>query len=146
MSKETSFDKSYPPSDYASDPPPYSSYPPSLSSTSDSRLSTQQQKPPVADQSSDTQSWKWNHAKQKPRPEAAFKWGITPRHPPPGQREKDPAKCPPDHPVHKYSQKQIEKMRKKGVNPVFKAELDQDMANSPGGGFWNKVFIGSQIK
>lgn len=35
------------------------------------------------------------------------------------------AKLPADHPVHKIPMEKQEKMRKDGVNPILKAEMDQ---------------------
>lgn len=46
----------------------------------------------------------------------------------------DISKLPEDHPVHKIPPEKQEKMRKKGVNPVLKAEMDE----ATGKGFWSK--------
>lgn len=63
---------------------------------------------------------------------AAMKWGITPSKP------YDPNEEPgPDHPVHKIPLKKQEKMRKKGINPVLRAEMDECQKGE--GGFWGKV-------
>lgn len=70
--------------------------------------------------------------KSKPLPDPGYTWGITPKKP------YDPdAKPGPDHPVHKIPLEKQEKMRKKGVNPVLKAEMDE--AGKGEGGFWRKV-------
>lgn len=80
---------------------------------------------------------------EKPLPDVALKWGITPSKP------YDPNEKPgPDHPVHQIPLEKQEKMRKKGVNPVLKAEMDQGTKGE--GGFWRKVsqtsFGGGWIK
>lgn len=63
---------------------------------------------------------------------AAMKWGITPSKP------YDPNEKPgPDHPVHKIPVEKQEKMRKKGINPVLRAEMDESGKGQ--GGFWRKV-------
>lgn len=67
---------------------------------------------------------------------AAFRWGKTP-----SSREQgsDPAKMPPDHPVHRIPIEEQKHMRQKGINPVLKAEMDEA---TKGGGkeksFWSK--------
>ncbi|KAJ5952089.1 uncharacterized protein N7479_010502 [Penicillium vulpinum] len=83
---------------------------------------------------------------EKPKeslPDPALKWGITPSKP------YDPNEKPgPDHPVHQIPLEKQEKMRKKGINPVLKAEIYQ--AQKGEGGFWSKVaqtsFGGGWIK
>ncbi|KAJ5223666.1 hypothetical protein N7468_008208 [Penicillium chermesinum] len=61
----------------------------------------------------------------------AMKWGIS-------AEPHDPNRKPgPDHPVHQIPLEKQEKMRKKGINPVLKAEMDQ--ASKGEGGFWRKV-------
>jgi hypothetical protein len=46
----------------------------------------------------------------------------------------------PNHPVHKVSAEEQEKMRKKGINPVLKAEMDEKVYNQgEGKGFWTKL-------
>jgi hypothetical protein len=63
---------------------------------------------------------------------AAMKWGITPSKP------YDPNEKPgPDHPVHKIPLEKQEKMKKKGINPVLRAEMDESRKGQ--GGFWGKV-------
>lgn len=37
------------------------------------------------------------------------------------------ADLPPDHPVHSIPLEKQEKMRKKGINPILRAEMDQMM-------------------
>lgn len=64
--------------------------------------------------------------------EPALKWGIRPSEP--NDRAKEPG---PDHPVHKVPLKTQEKWRKKGINPVLRAEMDE--AQKGEGGFWAKV-------
>jgi hypothetical protein len=63
---------------------------------------------------------------------AGLKWGVTPK----GPRDKD-AVPGPDHPVHKIPLEKQEKMRKKGINPVLYAEMNQN--NFGEKGFWAKV-------
>ena len=46
----------------------------------------------------------------------------------------DVSKLPDDHPVHRIPLKKQEKMRKKGVNPVLRAEMDAATDN----GFFSK--------
>lgn len=72
--------------------------------------------------------------------EAAYRWGITPSAS--DKQESDPAKMPPDHPVHNIPQDKQEKMRQKGINPVLKAEMDE-LTNGSGKerGFWSKVAL-----
>lgn len=48
--------------------------------------------------------------------------------------DSDLSKLPDDHPVHKIPLEKQAKMRKKGVNPVLKAEMDAATNN----GFWSK--------
>lgn len=65
--------------------------------------------------------------------QAGLKWGKTPK------IDEQPSELPDDHPVHKISLKEQEKMKQKGVNPVLKAEMDQAMGNGQSGGnFWKK--------
>ncbi|UKZ58736.1 uncharacterized protein TrAtP1_000061 [Trichoderma atroviride] len=65
--------------------------------------------------------------------QAGLKWGKTPK------MDEQPSELPDDHPVHKISPKEQEKMRQKGVNPVLKAEMDEAMGKGqPGGKFWKK--------
>lgn len=73
---------------------------------------------------------------------AGMKWGKTPSKP------YDPDEEPgPDHPVHKVPLEKQEKWRKKGINPVLRAEMDELKKK---GGFWMKVaqtsMGGSQIR
>ncbi|KAK2593802.1 hypothetical protein QQS21_008510 [Conoideocrella luteorostrata] len=69
--------------------------------------------------------------------EAAYRWGITPSSD--DKQESDPAKTPPDHPVHKISPEEQQKMRRKGINPVLKAEMDEaTRQHGKGGSFWSK--------
>lgn len=74
---------------------------------------------------------------------AGAKWGVTPskeardRQWPP---ESDPAKMPPDHPVHRVPAATIEKWRRKRINPVARAEMDATMAGAGREGrFWVKL-------
>jgi len=47
---------------------------------------------------------------------------------------------PPDHPVHKISAEEQEKLRAKGVNPALKAEMDDKVyKKGEGKGLWSKV-------
>lgn len=56
--------------------------------------------------------------------------------------ESDIAKLPPDHPVHKIAPEKRDKMRRKGVNPVSKAEIDHELSNDGRSGrFWSKVSL-----
>lgn len=78
-----------------------------------------------------------------PQAHPAFTWGITP------SKLHDPNEKPgPDHPVHKIPLEKQEEMRKKGINPVLRAEMDG--ASKGEGGFWRKVaqtsFGGGWIK
>ncbi|KAJ6439276.1 ADP-ribosyl-[dinitrogen reductase] glycohydrolase [Purpureocillium lavendulum] len=59
---------------------------------------------------------------QRLQAEAAYRWGKTPSS---GPTETDPARLPADHPVHKIPPETQEKMRKKGINPVLRAEMDE---------------------
>ncbi|KAJ5085035.1 hypothetical protein N7532_009806 [Penicillium argentinense] len=82
------------------------------------------------DQTSDT---KKDHSREEraAAAAAAMKWGITPK-------PYDPNEKPgPDHPVHKIPLEKQEKMRKKGINPVLRAEMDESTKGE--GGFWRKV-------
>lgn len=80
----------------------------------------------------------------KNRPDPAAKWGYTPDpSKAPNKTEHDPAKCPPDHPVHKISPEKIEKLRKKGINPVLRAEMDEMTNKTEGKGFWVKLGMSS---
>jgi hypothetical protein len=46
----------------------------------------------------------------------------------------------PDHPVHKMSKEEQEKLRAKGVNPVLKAEMhDKVYKKGEGQGLWNNI-------
>jgi hypothetical protein len=46
----------------------------------------------------------------------------------------------PNHPVHKISAEDQEKMRKKGINPALKAEMDEEVyKKGEGKGLWTKV-------
>ncbi|QKX63284.1 uncharacterized protein TRUGW13939_10453 [Talaromyces rugulosus] len=64
---------------------------------------------------------------------AGLKWGITPK------KLHDRNAIPdPDHPVHKIPAEKQEKMRKKGINPVLYAEMNQNKLNGKGT-FWWKV-------
>lgn len=70
-------------------------------------------------------------SKSRPLPDPAMKWGIS-------AKPYDPNEKPgPDHPVHKIPMEEQEKMRKKGINPVLKAEMDESKKGE--GGFWGKV-------
>lgn len=65
--------------------------------------------------------------------QAGLKWGKTPK------SDEQPLELPDDHPVHKISLKEQEKMRQKGINPVLKAEMDEAMGKGQSGGkFWKK--------
>lgn len=80
----------------------------------------------------DTASVSSDQSRQKspPLPDPAYKWGIS-------AKPYDPNEKPgPDHPVHKIPLEEQEKMRKKGINPVLKAEMDPPTKE---GGFWRKV-------
>ena len=66
------------------------------------------------------------------RPDPSFSWGVTPSAEATMTREVDK-----DHPVHKIPLEKQEKMRKKGINPVLKAEMDEKMKGA--GGFWTRV-------
>lgn len=80
---------------------------------------------------------------QKDLAEAGLKWGVTPKDEPP----------PYVKPEHEYSpeeQAKREKLRKKGINPDLKAEMDAKVfgkGEAPDGtrnskkegGFWTKV-------
>jgi hypothetical protein len=53
---------------------------------------------------------------------------------------------PKDHPVHKIPVEEREKMRKKGVNPVLKAEMDETLGRSKEGKFWVKFGLNSGLR
>ncbi|CAL5867102.1 uncharacterized protein PFLUO_LOCUS1314 [Penicillium psychrofluorescens] len=80
---------------------------------------------------------------KKPLPDPGLSWGITP-----SEEHKTAEKPGPDHPVHKIPLEKQEKMRKKGINPILKAEMDEGTKGE--GGFWQKVagtaFGGGWIK
>ncbi|KAK2591328.1 hypothetical protein QQS21_010981 [Conoideocrella luteorostrata] len=73
---------------------------------------------------------------QRLQAEAAYRWGKTPTG---GPQESDPSKLPPDHPVHKIPLETQDKMRKKGINPVLRAEMDEaTKGQGKEGNFWSK--------
>lgn len=53
---------------------------------------------------------------------------------------------PKDHPVHRIPVEEREKMRKKGVNPVLKAEMDETLGRSKEGKFWVKFGLNSGLR
>lgn len=63
---------------------------------------------------------------------AGMKWGKTP-----SKSYNSDDKPGPDHPVHKVPPEKQEKWRKKGINPVLRAEMDA--LGKGEGGFWRKV-------
>jgi len=46
---------------------------------------------------------------------------------------------PADHPVHRLSREEQERLRAKGVNPILKAEMDDATKKGEGKGLWSKV-------
>ena len=79
-----------------------------------------------------TASTTTSNKNNKPRPDPGFRWGKTP------SKLHDPNAIPgPDHPVHKIPPEEQEKMRRKGVNPVLWAEMNQHRTGEKG--FWSKV-------
>ncbi|KAJ5463770.1 hypothetical protein N7475_008714 [Penicillium sp. IBT 31633x] len=76
-------------------------------------------------------SGKDTKSQDPPLPDPSYKWGITPSKP--YERDRKPG---PDHPVHKIPLEKQEKMRRKGIDPVLRAEMD---AVTKEGGFWRKV-------
>lgn len=68
------------------------------------------------------------------RIDIAQRWGVTPSGP---YESRTPADVPKDHPVHDIPPEKQEKMRKKGINPVLRAEMDEKCTK--GKGFWAKV-------
>lgn len=72
--------------------------------------------------------------------EAAYRWGKTPSM---GSVEEE-SKLRPDHPVHKIPLEKQEKLKKKGINPVLKAEMDE-MTRGQGKErrFWSKFGLTS---
>ncbi|KAJ5625296.1 hypothetical protein N7510_001605 [Penicillium lagena] len=69
---------------------------------------------------------------KKPLPDPGLSWGITP-----SEEHKTAEKPGPDHPVHKIPLEKQEEMRRKGINPILKAEMDEGTKGE--GGFWRKV-------
>lgn len=65
--------------------------------------------------------------------EVGQRWGKTPAEP---YRSRNVDEVPADHPVHQISLERQEEMRKKGINPVLRAEMDQRFKGR--GGFWAK--------
>ncbi|KAJ5781299.1 hypothetical protein N7457_006459 [Penicillium paradoxum] len=85
----------------------------------------------MADNDHGQSSSKDSNRRERPLPDPALKWGITP------SKKYDPDKKPgPEHPVHKIPLEKQEKMRRKGIDPVLRAEMDEAVK---GGGFWRKV-------
>ncbi|GJN73883.1 hypothetical protein PLICBS_007966 [Purpureocillium lilacinum] len=75
--------------------------------------------------------------------EAAYRWGKTPSSSG-GPAETDPARLPVDHPVHKIPPETQEKMRKKGINPVLRAEMDEaTKGQGKERGFWSRFGLTS---
>jgi hypothetical protein len=70
-------------------------------------------------------------------PALGLKWGKEPiRADPNASKPEDD----PNHPVHRISAEEQEKMRKKGINPVLKAEMDEGVyKKGEGKGLWTKV-------
>jgi hypothetical protein len=74
------------------------------------------------------------------RAEAAYRWGRTP----PSHSAKDDSKLPDDHPVHAISLEDQDKMRKKGIDPALKAEMDQlTKGQGKERSFWSKFGLTS---
>lgn len=74
---------------------------------------------------------------------SGLRWGVTPS----ASRQQttpatDIASLPPDHPVHQYSAEMMQKLRKKGINPISKAEMDDAMTKGGKRGFWAKNAFG----
>lgn len=65
----------------------------------------------------------------------AIRYGVTPEQPY-ERRPQDTQQLPLNHPVHKVPPEVQEKMRKKGINPVLRAEMDAAAGKSEGKGFW----------
>lgn len=65
--------------------------------------------------------------------QAGLRWGKTPK------TDNQHAELPDDHPLHKISLKEQEKMRQKGINPILKAEMNEAMDKGQSGGkLWKK--------
>lgn len=87
-------------------------------------------------------SWSGSPSDGKQRANLALKWGVTPSSVGPTAQEP-----PPDHPVHQIPLETQEKWRKKGINPVLKAEMDHAMSQNKSrlGKFWVQAGLGSGL-
>ncbi|KAH8422300.1 uncharacterized protein LDX57_000058 [Aspergillus melleus] len=75
---------------------------------------------------------------KKPLPDPSYTWGITPT----AEHMSTDPYMDKNHPVHKIPLEKQEKMRKKGINPAAKAEMDEALKGE--GGFWAK-FAGTSM-
>jgi hypothetical protein len=77
------------------------------------------------------------HRNQQLAAQSGLKWGKTPSSY--LETNQPPSKPPNDHPVHKIPLKKQDEMRRKGINPVLKAEMDEMMGKGQSRGkFWKK--------
>lgn len=103
-------------------------------------LDPEEKDPIVVTEAKDTNtSDKAESKNKKPLADPAYTWGITPtaEH----MRTEDPYQDK-NHPVHKIPLEKQEKMRKKRIDPVAKAEMDEALKGE--GGFWAK-FAGTSM-
>ena len=71
-----------------------------------------------------------------------MKWGYTPKSSSYSNWQ-DISELPADHPVHRWTSEEQEAMRKKGINPMLKAEVDAAVTKDDGStrkrkSFWRK--------